>query len=158
MGIAIYSGTFDPITIGHLEIIKKALNIFDKIIIAVAKNERKKPMFSLEDRIEFVKISTKNLNVEVVGFDSLLVDFAKKMDVKFIIRGLRAISDFEYELQMAYANNSLNTNIETIFLTPSIKNSFVSSSIVRELIRYRGDFKHLVTQEVFDKIVSKNFY
>ena len=152
MKSAIYSGTFDPITIGHLDIIKKALKIFDKVIIAIAKNDKKNPMFDISQRVELVKIATKNLDVEVCEFNSLLVDFAKQKQVKYIIRGLRAISDFEYELQMAYANNSLHNELETIFLTPNIKNSFVSSSIVRELIRYKGNFHHLLTNDVFNHI------
>jgi len=153
--IAIYSGTFDPITIGHLDIIKKALNIFDKIIIAIAHNPKKNPMFSISQRVELAKIATKDLkNIEIYEFSSLLVDFAKEKNVTHVIRGLRAVSDFEYELQMAYANNSLHNLLETIFLTPNIKNSFISSSIVRELIRYNGDFSHLVTKEVYDKIKS----
>lgn len=148
---AIYSGTFDPITIGHLDIIKRASNIFEEVIISVAKSELKKPMFSHEKRVEFVKAVTKDIpNVKVVGFDTLLVDFAKEMQINTIIRGLRAVSDFEFELQMGYANSSLNKNLETVYLMPTLEHAFVSSTIVREIIRFKGKFEHLVPKEVLE--------
>lgn len=148
---AIYSGTFDPITNGHLDIIRRASNIFDEVIIAVAKSERKSPMFSHEDRVKFAQAATKDLpNVKVQGFDTLLVEFATTMKVNTIIRGLRAVSDFEYELQMGYANSSINNQIETLYLMPTLKNAFVSSTIVRELIRFDGKFEHLIPQEVLE--------
>ncbi len=146
---AIYSGTFDPITIGHMDIITKASKVFDEIIVAVAKSQKKSPMFSHEKRIEFAKIATKNIpNVNVVGFDTLLVDLATKLDVTAIIRGLRAVSDFEYEFQMGYANSSINKNIETLYLMPTLENAFVSSSIVREIISFNGKYEHLVPKEI----------
>ena len=146
---AIYPGTFDPITNGHLDIIKRATNMFDKIIVAVANNKSKKSMFDLETRVKMVKLATKNLkNVEVKEFNSLLVDFAKKEDSKVIIRGLRAVSDFEYELQMSYANQSLDNSIDTIYLMPTLNNAFISSSIVRNIISYNGDISHLVPKEI----------
>ena len=136
---AIYSGTFDPITNGHLDIIKRAANIFDEVIIAVAKSELKKPMFSHEQRVQFVKAATENLQgVKVLGFDTLLVDLALELQVHTIIRGLRAVSDFEFELQMGYANSSINKKIETLYLMPTLENAFVSSTIVREIIRFNG--------------------
>ena len=144
MKTAVYSGTFDPITIGHLDIIKKGLTIFDKLIIAVAKSTSKSPMFSLEDRIKFVELSTKGLNVEVVAFESLMVEFCQKYGIKHIIRGVRTNIDFEYELNMSYANRSLDANIETIFLTSNIELSYISSSLVREILRFGGDVSHLV--------------
>ena len=146
---AIYSGTFDPITNGHLDIIKRAANIFDEVIIAVAKSELKKPMFSHHKRVEFVKAATSHLkNVRVVGFDTLLVDLAKDLQINTIIRGLRAVSDFEFELQMGYANSSINHNLETVYLMPTLEHAFVSSTIVREIIRFQGRFEHLVPKEV----------
>ncbi|UTJ05480.1 pantetheine-phosphate adenylyltransferase [Arcobacter roscoffensis] len=150
---AIYSGTFDPITNGHLDIIRRASNIFDEVIIAVAKSERKGPMFSHEDRVKFTEASTSHIkNVRVEGFDTLLVEFATQQKVNTIIRGLRAVSDFEYELQMGYANSSINNKIETLYLMPTLENAFVSSTIVREIIRFDGKFQHLVPKEVLECI------
>ncbi|RXK14115.1 pantetheine-phosphate adenylyltransferase [Halarcobacter mediterraneus] len=146
---AIYSGTFDPITNGHMDIIRRAANIFDEVIIAVAKSERKGPMFSHERRVEFAKAATKNMEtVKVIGFDTLLVDLATELEIHTIIRGLRAVSDFEYELQMGYANSSINKKLETLYLMPTLENAFVSSTIVREIIRFDGKFCHLVPDEV----------
>ena len=146
---AIYSGTFDPITNGHLDIISRAANIFDEVIIAVAKSERKGPMFSHEQRVQFAHVATQHLtNVRVEGFDTLLVDLATQLNVNTIIRGLRAVSDFEFELQMGYANASINDKIETLYLMPTLENAFVSSTIVREIIRFDGKFQHLVPKEV----------
>lgn len=146
---AIYSGTFDPITNGHLDIIKRAANIFDEVIIAVAKSELKKPMFDHDERVAFVEAATKDIKgVKVLGFDTLLVSLATELKVNTIIRGLRAVSDFEFELQMGYANSSINKKIETLYLMPSLENAFVSSTIVREIIRFNGKFQHLVPKEV----------
>jgi pantetheine-phosphate adenylyltransferase len=146
---AIYSGTFDPITNGHMDIIKRATNIFDEVVIAVAQSELKSPMFTHEQRVEFAKAATKDIKgVIVIGFDTLLVDLAKELKINTIIRGLRAVSDFEYELQMGYANSSINKNLETLYLMPTLENAFVSSTIVRELIRFKGKFEHLVPTEV----------
>jgi len=149
--IAIYSGTFDPITKGHLDIIRRASGVFDELIVAIAKSERKNPMFSLEKRVEFAKASTKNLEkVKVISFDGLLAEFARELNVKYIVRGLRAVSDFEYELQMGYANSSINNEIDTMYFMPCLKNAFVSSTVVREIIRYNGDFSHLVPKEILE--------
>jgi pantetheine-phosphate adenylyltransferase len=153
--IAIYPGTFDPITNGHLDIIKRACKMFDKIIVAVANNKSKNSMFNLEKRVEMVKIATQNMpKIEVKEFNSLLVNFAKKENAKIIIRGLRAVSDFEYELQMSYANQSLDNSIETIFLMPTLNNAFISSSIVRNILAYNGDISHLVPKEI-EKMISQ---
>ncbi|MDN5076779.1 pantetheine-phosphate adenylyltransferase [Aliarcobacter butzleri] len=146
---AIYSGTFDPITNGHLDIIKRATNIFDEVVIAVAKSELKKPMFSHEQRVAFVEAATSHLEgVKVLGFDTLLVDLAASLEINTIIRGLRAVSDFEFELQMGYANSSINKKLETLYLMPTLENAFVSSTIVREIIRFNGKFEHLVPARV----------
>ena len=146
---AIYSGTFDPITNGHLDIIKRAANIFDEVIIAVAKSELKKPMFSHEQRVMFAKAATEDIQgVTVLGFDTLLVDLAIDLKINTVIRGLRAVSDFEFELQMGYANSSINKKIETLYLMPTLENAFVSSTIVREIIRFNGKFQHLIPEKV----------
>jgi len=149
MRIAIYPGTFDPITNGHLDIIKRACKMFDKIIVAVANNKAKKSMFDLDTRVKMVKLATNPLNkIEVKPFNSLLVDFAKEQNSKIIIRGLRAVSDFEYELQMSYANQSLDSEIDTIYLMPTLNNAFISSSIVRNILSYNGDVSHLIPKEI----------
>jgi pantetheine-phosphate adenylyltransferase len=147
---AIYPGTFDPVTNGHLDIIKRACEIFDEVIIAVSDNKDKNTMFSLDKRVKMMEKATQNFNVTVKSFDILLVEFAKKENTKFIIRGLRAVSDFEYELQMGYANKSLDENIETIYLMPSLNNAFISSSVVRSILRYNGDVSHLVPKEILE--------
>ena len=152
---ALYPGTFDPITNGHLDIIKRASHIFDEVVVAVADSKAKKPMFDLSQRVEMAKIATKDIaGVKVVSFDNLLVDFAKKMDIKFIVRGLRAVSDFEYELQMGYANSSLDPDIETIYLMPTLENAFISSSVVRTILSHDGDISHLVSEDVLKQIDS----
>jgi pantetheine-phosphate adenylyltransferase len=151
---AIYPGTFDPVTNGHIDIIKRACKMFDKIIVAVADNKDKNTMFSLQKRVEFMKKATRNLEkVEVASFSSLLVDFAKEKECKIIIRGLRAVSDFEYELQMGYANKSLDSEIDTIYLMPNLENAFISSSVVRSILKYSGDVSHLVPKEIIKDLL-----
>ena len=155
MKIAIYPGTFDPVTNGHIDIIKRACKIFDKIIVAVADNKDKKTMFDLNKRVEMMRKSTKKFQkVEVKHFNSLLVDFAKKENCNIIIRGLRAISDFEYELQMGYANKSLYDEIDTIYLMPNLENAFISSSVVRSILKYNGDVSHLIPKEIINDVYS----
>jgi pantetheine-phosphate adenylyltransferase len=147
--IALYPGTFDPITNGHLDIINRANAIFDGVIVAIADSQDKKPMFNLAQRANMVKTATRELkNIKVITFNTLLVDLAKKHKTDIIIRGLRAVSDFEYELQMSYANASLSPEIETVFLMPSLKNAFISSSIVRAILKHDGDTSHLVSKEI----------
>ncbi len=153
---AIYSGTFDPITKGHLDIIKRAKNIFDEIIIAVAKNREKNVLFDIDKRVLMIKEATKTIDgIKVIEFNSLLVDFANRHNIKTIIRGLRAVSDFEYELQMGYANSSLDSNIDTIYLMPSLHNAFISSSVVRSILKYGGDVSHLVPKEILKILKEK---
>lgn len=152
---AIYPGTFDPITNGHLDIIQRACTIFDEVIVAVAQSEEKKPMFSLEERINMIHESIKMLpRVKVAGFNTLLVDLSDKLDANIIIRGLRAVSDFEYELQMGYANSSLKKELETIYLMPNLDHAFISSSVVRSLLKFDGKIDHLVPPEAL-KIIKK---
>ncbi len=150
---AIYPGTFDPITNGHLDIIKRACKIFDEIIVAVAQSEAKKPLFSLEKRIEMIKATTQDHpKIRVIGFENLLVNLSDELDANFIIRGLRAISDFEYELQMGYANSSLKKDLEMIYLMPNLEQAFVSSSVVRSILYFDGKIDHLVPKEVYNMI------
>ncbi|MDY0194915.1 MAG: pantetheine-phosphate adenylyltransferase [Sulfurovaceae bacterium] len=152
---AIYPGTFDPITNGHLDIIQRACTMFDEVIVAVAQSEEKKPMFSLEERIDMIHESIKIFpKVKVVGFNTLLVDLSDKLDANIIIRGLRAVSDFEYELQMGYANSSLKQELETIYLMPNLDHAFISSSVVRSLLKFDGKIDHLVPIEAL-KIIKK---
>ncbi len=151
---ALYSGTFDPITIGHIDIIKASLSVFDEVVVAVAVSQNKHPMFNIDDRVKMAKNALAGLqNIKVVAFDNLLVDLASSLGILHIIRGLRAVSDFEYEFQMGYANNSLNKDLQTLFFMPKVKNVFISSSIIRELIRFDGKFEHLVPKEI-----SKDIY
>jgi pantetheine-phosphate adenylyltransferase len=150
---AIYPGTFDPITNGHLDIIKRACKMFDEIVVAVAKSEAKKPMFNINERIEMVKIATKEFpKIKVIGFHNLLVNLSDELEANIIIRGLRAVSDFEYELQMGYANSSLKKELETIYLMPSLEHAFVSSSVVRSILHFDGKVEHLVPKQVLKHI------
>ncbi len=147
--IALYPGTFDPITNGHFDIIERALSLFDEVIIAVADSQEKKPMFTLTQRIDMVKSATKHLeNVKVFGFNNLTVEFAHTHEATILIRGLRAVSDFEYELQLGYVNNSLDDTIETVYLMPKLKHAFISSSIVRNLLKFQAKTQHLLPKEV----------
>ncbi|MBR2112908.1 pantetheine-phosphate adenylyltransferase [Helicobacter equorum] len=151
--IAIYPGTFDPVTNGHLDIIKRCVGIFDKVIVAVAKNQTKHPMFSLTQRLEMIRLALDSMpNVEVEGFDCLLAEFAKSKKSNVLIRGLRAVSDFEYELQLGYANTSLNPDLDTMYFMPSLQNAFISSSVVRSIIIHKGQISHMVPQAVCEYI------
>ena len=146
---AVYPGTFDPVTNGHLDIINRAASIFPELIIAVASNSLKKPYFSLSERIQFIQETLINLpNVAVVGFDGLLMDFVKEQKAQIILRGLRAVQDFEYEFQLAGMNRKLAANIETMFLTPGEHVMFLSSSLVREIAIYKGDVSQFVPPNV----------
>jgi len=142
---AIYPGTFDPITYGHIDLINRAATLFDKVIVAIAINPGKQPMFSLEERVKLTKQTVDELpNVEVCGFEGLLVNEALNMGANVIIRGLRAVSDFEYELQLATMNRRMQSKVETLFLTPAENLSFVSSSLVKEIAVLGGDVSEFV--------------
>ncbi len=155
--IALYPGTFDPITNGHYDIIERAKKMFDEVVVAVAASVDKKPMFTLDERIEMAKAATQHLEgVRVVGFDNLTIELAKSHNAKVLIRGLRAVSDFEYELQLGYLNNSLDDTIETVYLMPKLKHAFVSSSIVRNLLKFNGKTDHLLPKDVQNIIGSMN--
>jgi pantetheine-phosphate adenylyltransferase len=154
---ALYPGTFDPITNGHFDIIERARRLFDEVIVAVAESKDKKPMFTLNERIEMAKAATAKIDgVRVVGFDNLTVELAHELDAGVLIRGLRAVSDFEYELQLGYLNNSLDESIETVYLMPKLKHAFISSSIVRNLLKFNGKTEHLLPKEVQNIIGSTN--
>ena len=155
MKTAIYPGTFDPITAGHIDIIKRALKIFDKLIIAVGTQEDKKPLFDIDERIKLIKEATSGMGIEVEGFSSMLADFAKKKDVKVIIRGLRAVSDFEYEFQMAVMNTKLNKDLETVFLMTDKEHFYLSSSLVREMAAKGASVTDLVPENVAKALENK---
>lgn len=143
--VALYPGTFDPVTNGHLDLIQRSLEIFDYLIIGIAHNIRKAPLFSVEERLEMLREVTKEYDrTEVVHFDGLMVSYAKSRDVEVIVRGLRAVSDFEYELQMALMNRKLEDEIKTVFMMPSAEYSFLSSSFVKEICRLGGKISCLV--------------
>ena len=150
--IAIYPGTFDPITNGHTDLVQRACQLFDKLIVAVAVNADKTPFFALDERIELARESLDAMdlhdNVEVCGFDSLLVEFMREKDATVIIRGLRAVSDFEYEFQLASMNRHLRDDIETVFLTPAEQYSYISSTLVREIANLGGDISPFVPVNV----------
>lgn len=156
MRIGIYPGSFDPVTLGHVDIILRSSRMFDLLIIAVLKNNVKKPLFSAEERVELIQQVTKDMrNVSVEAFDGLLIDFAKKKNASTIVRGLRAVSDFEYELQIAQTNHKMSSDIDTVFLTTSLEYSYLSSSIVREIASYNGDISKFVPKEIIPSILAK---
>ncbi|GAA0754083.1 pantetheine-phosphate adenylyltransferase [Clostridium sartagoforme] len=156
MNIAVYPGSFDPITKGHLDIITRGSKIYDKLIVAVLVNVDKKCLFNIEERVELIKKVTKNLkNVEVLSFEGLLVDFAKIHNSKVILKGLRTISDFEYEFQMALMNSKLNPDIETVFMMTSSAYSYVSSSSVKQVAKFGGNIEGLVPNELISEIIDK---
>jgi len=147
--VAVYPGTFDPITNGHTDLVTRAARVFPKVIVAIAESPHKKPLFSLEERINLSRNQMANLaNVEVVGFSNLLVEFVQQIGATIIIRGLRAVSDFEYEFQLASMNRHLAPKVETLFLTPDEDFSFISSSLVKEIARLDGDVSEFVAREV----------
>jgi len=155
--IAIYPGTFDPVTFGHIDIMRRALKLFDDLIVAVALNPNKSPLFSLGKRVDFIKKATKDLkNIEVIPFDNLLISLAHSKKASVVIKGLRAISDFEFELQMGLMNRTLDEKIETLFMIPSQEFSFLSSNLVKETARHGGDVSKLVPRIVFNEL-KKSF-
>lgn len=156
MKVGIYAGSFDPITLGHLDIIKRASRITKKLIIAVLNNNAKKPAFSVEERLELIRKVTRDIpNVEVMSFSGLTVDFAREQSANVLVRGLRAVTDFEYELQIAQLNHKLNPEVDTIFLTTSVEYSYLSSSIVKEIASYGGDISQFVPSEVVEDVYQK---
>ncbi|MBV7316128.1 pantetheine-phosphate adenylyltransferase [Shewanella sp. NIFS-20-20] len=153
---AIYPGTFDPITNGHTDLIERASRLFNTVVIAIAASPSKQPLFTLAERVALVENVTAHLsNVEVVGFSGLLVDFAKTQQAGVLVRGLRAVSDFEYEFQLANMNRRLSPGLESVFLTPAEKNSFISSTLVKEVALHGGDVSQFVHPEVDTALHAK---
>ena len=153
---AVYPGTFDPMTMGHVDLVKRASKLFDSVIIAIASSDSKKPMFSLEDRIEIGnKIFADDPKVEVIGFSGLLVNFAKDNDANILIRGLRVVADFEYEFQLANMNRAMSPDIESVFLTPKEEYSYISSSLVKEIATMGGDVTRFVDPVTLDALNQK---
>ena len=153
---AIYPGSFDPVTFGHLDMITRSAKIVDELIVGVLYNNAKSPLFSLEERVKILEETVKNIpNIRVIPFEGLLVDFAKKMEAKMIIRGLRAITDFEYELQMAQMNRVIAPEIDTLFLTTNLKYAYLSSSIAKEVAMYGGDISAFLDPAVEREVQKK---
>lgn len=154
--VAVYPGSFDPVTYGHLDIIHRAAKVFDKLIVAVLNNTSKNALFTLEERMELLRKVTADLpNVEIDGFRDLMVNYMKARNVRLIVRGLRAVSDFEYELQMASTNHKLNPDVETFFMTSKPQFSYLSSSIVKEIAKFHGPVEDLVPAEVEEELRKK---
>ena len=154
--IAIYPGTFDPITNGHTDLVFRATRMFDEVVLAIANSPEKSPLFSLEERIDLARhVLSGYDNVEITGFSGLLIDFARECRAGIILRGLRAVSDFEYEFQLASMNRKLDSNIETVLLTPAIQHTFVSASLIKEIARYGGDVSTFVHEHVHRALESK---
>ena len=153
---AIYPGSFDPVTLGHEDIIRRSSRLVDELIVGVLNNKAKSPLFSVEERVKMLEEVTKDLaNVRIIPFGGLLVDFARRMDAGMIIRGLRAITDFEYELQMSQMNHKMEAGVETVFLTTSLEYSYLSSSTVKEVAAFGGDISQFVPESVADRITEK---
>ena len=147
--VAVYAGSFDPITNGHRDLIRRSLGFVSRLVVAVATNIAKEPLFTVEELMEFIRLSVdRDPRVEVCGFDGLLVDFARQVGAALIIRGLRAVSDFEYEFQMALMNRHLAPDLETVFMVPSLETTYISSSLVRQVACFRGDVDDLVHPEI----------
>ena len=156
MKTGLYPGTFDPVTRGHLDIINRSSKLVDRLVIGVLPNRAKSPMFTVEERMALIRKCTKDIpNVDVMSFDGLTVEFGKKLGASMIVRGLRAITDFEYELQIAQINHKLNPDIDTVFFTTNVEYSYVSSSIVREIAGYGGDISSFVSPEIEEDIYEK---
>ena len=153
---AVYPGTFDPMTMGHVDLVKRASKLFDSVIIAIASSDSKKPMFSLEERIEIGnEIFANDPKIEVVGFSGLLVNFAKENDANILIRGLRVVEDFEYEFQLANMNRAMSPDIESVFLTPKEEYSYISSSLVKEIATMGGDVTRFVDPVTLEALNQK---
>lgn len=153
---AVYPGTFDPVTLGHLDLIERAARLFDRLVVAVAVNPSKTPLFNLEERLEMLQLATAHLpNVEAQRFEGLLVDFVRRQGSTVLVRGLRAILDFEYELEMTLTNRQLAPDIETIFLMPSLQYTYLRSSLVKNVARLGGDLSAFVPPAAIDKLVER---
>ena len=152
-GVAIYPGTFDPVTLGHEDLVRRASRLFDEVLVAVADSRTKRPFFTLDERVAMAReVLAPFPNVKVVGFDGLLMNFLRRHEARIILRGLRAVSDFEYEFQMAGMNRSLNPDVETVFLTPAEKYQFISATMVREIAVLGGDVSKFVQPKVLERL------
>ena len=155
-GVAIYPGTFDPVTLGHEDLVRRASRLFDEVLVAVADSRTKRPFFTLDERVAMAReVLAPFPNVKVVGFDGLLMNFLRRHEARIILRGLRAVSDFEYEFQMAGMNRSLNPDVETVFLTPAEKYQFISATRVREIASLGGDVSKFVQPLVHERLKQK---
>lgn len=153
---AVYPGSFDPLTLGHLDIILRASKFVDELIVGVLNNSAKNSLFSIDERVSMIKDETAQFpNIFVESFEGLLVDYMREKDAQIIIRGLRAISDYEYEIQIAQTNHRVNPNVETVFLTTNLKYSYLSSTIVKEFASYGGDISHFVPERMIERIYAK---
>lgn len=156
MKIAVCPGSFDPVTVGHVDIITRASKMFDHVIVAVLCNSSKQPTFTIDERIDLLKTALSDIkNIEISSFDGLLADFAKEKNATAIVKGLRAVSDFEYEFQMSLINKSLNPNLETIFLTTSAENMYLSSSVVKEICCLNGDISKFVPKSIYKTVTKR---
>lgn len=156
MRIAVYPGSFDPMTNGHLDIIRRSRNIFDRVLVSVLENEGKSPLFSVTERMDLIRRCVEGMeHVEVHSFSGLLVDFMRRMNATVVVRGIRAVSDYEYELQMALMNRELNSDAETIFMLPAVEYTFVASRLVKEVFRLGGDISNLVPPPVLDALKAR---
>ncbi len=156
MKTALYPGSFDPITLGHLNIVRRAAAVFDKVVVCVMKNSEKSPMFTIEERMELArKVTARFSNVEVATTDMLLAEYAKQFDGAVIVKGLRALSDFDYEFQIALINKKMNPQLETVFLTASEKYTYLSSSVVKEMARYGADLSDFVPIEIIGDVIGR---
>lgn len=156
MSMAVYPGSFDPVTNGHLDIVRRASKMFDRLIIAVLNNNSKTPLFSTEERVTMLREITAEIgNVEVESFDGLSIKYCHAKNAQFMVRGLRAVTDFEYELQIAQTNRVIAPDIDTVFLTTNLKYSYLSSSIVKEIAEYHGDIRAFVDSRIEERIMKK---
>lgn len=156
MTTAIYAGSFDPVTYGHLDIIERSSRIVDELVVSVLKNSAKNPLFSASERVSMLEEVTSHLtNVRIDSFDGMLVDYAKKINATILVRGLRAVTDFEYELQIAQTNHIINSGVDTIFFSTSLEYSYLSSTIVKEVASYGGDISKFVPEQLMERVYGK---
>ena len=153
---AIYPGSFDPVTLGHIDMIERSAKIVDELVVAILVNSAKNPLFSVEERVSMLREITGHVpNIKITSFHGLLIDYARKVDASIIVRGLRAVTDFEYELQIAQTNRIVDDRVDTVFLTTSLEYAYLSSTIVKEVASYGGDISHFVPEQLIDRIYAK---
>lgn len=153
---AIYPGSFDPVTFGHIDMIERSAKMVDELVVAILINSAKNPLFSVEERVSMLREITGHVpNIKITSFHGLLIDYARKVDASIIVRGLRAVTDFEYELQIAQTNRIVDDRVDTVFLTTSLEYAYLSSTIVKEVASYGGDISHFVPEQLIDRIYAK---